>query len=86
MTNTQELKNLVDGVVGDAEYHKSMHLLYKRFIVQLIMQYGVDGALPVDISVGSKAIELSNSCQILMFGSELSLETNKNLAEILKGI
>ena len=84
MTNAQELKNLVDGVVGDAEYHKSMHLLYKRLIVQLIMQYGVDGVLPVDISLGSKAIELSSECQILMFGSELSLETSKNLDEILK--
>lgn len=84
MTNTQELKNLVDTVVGEAEYHKSMHLLYKRLIVQLIMQYGVDGALPVDISMGSKAIELSNDCQIITFGGELSLETSKNLDEILK--
>ena len=84
MSNTQELKNLVDTVVGEAEYHKSMHLLYKRLIVQLVMQYGVDGVLPVDVSLWSKAIELSSSCQILMFGRELSLETNKNLDEILK--
>ena len=84
MSNTQELKNLVDTVVGEAEYHKSMHLLYKRLIVQLVMQYGVDGVLPVDVSLWSKAIELSSSCQILMFGRELSLETNKNLDEIFK--
>ena len=84
MTNTQELKNLVDTVVGEAEYHKGTHLLYKRIIVQLIMQYGVDGVLPVESGLGSKAIELSNDCQIITFGGELSLETNKNLDEILK--
>ena len=68
----KELHQDIEDSFKEAKYAQADARLYFRILVQLVLQYGSDGVLKIDNSLGEQASALAAKCSLEIGGGQIN--------------